>query len=809
MESFDYFAPTHGPWRRVWAWMSQEDRERRYCEALRRRTLLEEIAARPPGTSERSAVRKHANGLHRSRILRWKRRYGLHGLEGLIDWRMPPVSSMPEEVRADICALRRVSPDIGVQQIVDHIKQHHNFTTSGRTVSRVLKKAGLHRRRGSAPGVSSRECYIELGGMKLVEAAYEETGYVSALCNGVLAQLQPLLDLSAQPLDTSDRDEYGRFESNYNERYRLGSSDALGPGYASVEQKRESKDLTQLHVLSSSQEVVERKLKALLVSPLLGSGRWDGIRVPRGELLEELCGFAYMPSTLDLFTRELKYVGVSSTLWEIHAQLALAQTRHWGDPRSLAVLYVDGTTKPVWTQLFSEATKVSQVGRVMPGLELVSFHTGYGVPLWMVSTSGRAPLVKHIPELLPALEHTLDDEQIGRIVVVDAEANSIPFLKTLESEPLERAWVTRLRKGWVQGKEIFNRCNYRAYRNGDRVRMGLADFPDPEVKGGSFRMRVIEIERRTKGAVTYLGASMRLDDREWKPQDIADLYFERWPAQEADFRASSQAVNFKQVHGYGKQLVDNISVVTELDKLAQRSQTLEQRVEEGLSELEQNEAQLKEAERQLSKQQHRQETVARQFDTKLVEGKKITAKMQNMAAERRELDHEIRKQTKKVERAQKAVEEGATQTERNIDRVNKIKGIRQAKESQRTIFRHDVELDSLFSLLKVGLTFLVTYVLREYLGDASMEVVTFLDRVATLPARLRVTPQLEILTFEYNRRDPDVMALLVVNAEAINARKLTMSSGRTLRVQVDEAPPPRRPPPAGKRSNTGGRFVKD
>jgi hypothetical protein len=36
---------------------------------------------------------------------------------------------------------------------------------------------------------------------------------------------------------------------------------------------------------------------------------------------EELCGFAYMPSTLDLFSRELKYVGVSNTLWEVHARI--------------------------------------------------------------------------------------------------------------------------------------------------------------------------------------------------------------------------------------------------------------------------------------------------------------------------------------------------------------------------------------------------------------------------------------------------------------------------------------------------------
>jgi hypothetical protein len=82
--------------------------------------------------------------------------------------------------------------------------------------------------------------------------------------------------------------------------------------------------------------------------------------------------------------------------------------------------------------------------------------------------------------------------------------------------------------------------------------------------------------------------------------------------------------------------------------------------------------------------------------------------------------------------------------------------------------------------------------------------VTFLERVATLPARLRVLPKLEILTFEDNPRDPDVMALLAEHSESINARALKTRSGRTLRVQVDPAPPPTRPPTG--RAKTMDRF---
>ncbi len=100
-----------------------------------------------------------------------------------------------------------------------------------------------------------------------------------------------------------------------------------------------------------------------------------------------------MPSTLDLFTRELKYLGVSSTLWEIYAHKAQAQTQTWGDPRRSVVAYVDGTSKEVHTQLFSQATKVSQRNQVLPALEVVAVHSGVGVPLSVEPT----PLIDFIP----------------------------------------------------------------------------------------------------------------------------------------------------------------------------------------------------------------------------------------------------------------------------------------------------------------------------------------------------------------------------------------------------------------------------
>jgi len=773
--------------------------------------LLEVINAQVGrGESERQVI-KGLVGVDRSNYRRWKQKYDAHGLDGLIDWRMPPKpEEMPLDVRTAICTLRRVDPNVSVEEIVAHVAQHHSYQTSTTTVKRVLRQEGLSRRGG--PVASSRvgERRLELGGMKLVEAAALETGYLEALTQAVLGQRESVeLPEPAPEVDTSDRDACGRFMSSYNERYRAGAEEEIGPGFASVEEKRADKDPGQLHVMGAGTHVIARKLWALMVSPLLGSGRWDGIRVPRGDLLGELCGYPYMPSTLDLFTRELKYLGVSSTLWEVHARKWLEQTRQWGDERGAAVLYVDETNKPVWTELFSQATAVSSVGRVMPGLEVVSFHTGYGVPLWMVTHSGRAPLVKAVPHLLSELQEILEGAEVGRIVVIDAEGNSVPFLKGLEQgKPGEpgRGWVTRLKASLVQGKRIFNCTNYRAYRDGDRVRMGECELNDPEVKGGTFRIRVLEVERRRKGNVTYLGASTLLDEKEWKPQEIADLYFERWPAQEAIYRAVNRAVGLKDVHGYGKQMVDNVSVLTKLDKLEARLRRLAERAEVKSGQIVEQTAALMEQEQELKQQQRRHETVSRQMEQAVLSGKRITSKLQALVEEQRQVRENVAGVEQAVEKVQQKVHATAAQCNRIKADFERCYEQREELESRRRIFKHDVELDSLFSVLKVGLVLLVTYVLKEYFGDARMEPVTFLERLASLPARLRMTPELEIVTFEYNHRDPDVMAILAEHCETINTRQLRTRSGRMLRIHVDPPPPPRRPPPVNRRVNPGDRF---
>ena len=798
----DEFIPTSRRVAKLWGVLTTAQKAERLATALARETIVAAVgAAVAEGLSERHAVKAHGGGTDRTTYRRWQCGYLANDLEGLIDLRYPPRVPVPDSIVSAICALREADPDISVSAIEQHVFAHRQFSVSVSSIKRILKRAGLSRPRGrfrlgSHPGAQR----LELGGITLVTAAIQETGYIRAMRSGVescVEALEPPAD--PPPLDTSDRDDYGRFQSSYNSRFRKESDSAVGPGFDSVENKRTQMVPERLHVNHARADIIERKLTGLLMSPALEHHRWDDLRVPRGRLLDELCGFPYMPSTLDLFARELKYVGVASTLWEIHARLWREQTLGWEDARSSAVLYIDGVVKPVHTKLTSESSPVSSLGRVMPALEVVSFHTGSGVPLWMVTCSGRTPLVKAVPELLNRIPSITGDDEIGRITVIDAEGNSVPYMKTIESSSPSRSWLMRIKGSMIRGKYIFNRSNYRPYRAGERIRIGLVDLNDPEVKGGLFRVRVVELER-PDGQITYIAASTRLEHRDWKAADLADLYFRRWPSQEANFRSVNQATGFKEVHGYGKQLVDNMTVITKQDELRQQLKRLVTQQEKNRSRSETARDELKENDKTLRRLQRRQATVERNLDG-LDAGDMVSRKQAGLLKEQRDLHKRAGALSSKVNRMRSqsdAIDNRVDRAEAKIDaKVEQVDRL----ENRKKILRHDTELDSLFSLMKVGLTMLIAYVLKNYLGGARMEPETFLKRIATLPATRRLTPQLELITFDYNARDPETMTLLAASCDSINQRMIRMSSGKILRTAVVPAPPPARPPPK-RRGNT-------
>src|SRR5438477_3356317 len=113
------YEPVHPHLRRVWERLSQAAREARYRQGMERKEVLGKVEALSAVMSERAALREV--GLDRTTYRRWHKRYLLHGVDGLMDWRVPPQSPVSPQVQEAIRTMRRVEPNVSVEKIIEHV----------------------------------------------------------------------------------------------------------------------------------------------------------------------------------------------------------------------------------------------------------------------------------------------------------------------------------------------------------------------------------------------------------------------------------------------------------------------------------------------------------------------------------------------------------------------------------------------------------------------------------------------------------------------------------------------------------------
>ena len=183
-----------------------------------------------------------------------------------------------------------------------------------------------------------------------------------------------------------------------------------------------------------------------------------------------------------------------------------------------------------------------------------------------------------------------------------------------------------------------------------------------------------------------------------------------------------------------------------------------------------------------------QQTLEHHIDEQLDADTVDASTLRRLTRERRVNQDRLEKARHKQHKTREQIDKTQALAQRTEDRLDAYRDQKYDLAAKREILAHDVELDSLFNLLKVGLTLLITYVLRKMFDNARMVPATFLDRIANLPAWQRVTDTHEFLTFKWNSRDPKTMALLAAQCDTINAMQLRTRGGGILHITVEDPP---------------------
>jgi hypothetical protein len=456
----------------------------------------------------------------------------------------------------------------------------------------------------------------------------------------------------------------------------------------------------------------------------------------------------------------------------------------WERGYRASVIYIDNTSKPLWSKQYVKSAKVATTGRVQPALVSTYVHSGAGVPIHFETYSGTAPLAPRVLSLLRQVE-AQSELPVGRLTVIDGECCSAGLLQAFKDEG--RDLVTPLPATIAKPERIrFDRGSApQPFRDGDTIREGTVELKDSHQRGVVVQARAIVIEHwEQPGDWTALAT---LADREqWSMRQLATLYFERWPNQENFFRQGNQAVALQRVQGYGKRLVANTSVLTKLDEQDARIERKRQRLEQLEEEHQQRTAALQE----LDKQQRRKERYAEKRQERVdsaMQAPRVTRKGQRALKELKEAHvtlGELAEQKKQLQAKREQLEQKLHKGQGQIQRWETE---RAKLDSRREILEADVSKDVLLTTLKLTLAMLAHFVVVEYFPNRPMLWATFLSRLALLPGRRETTTDAITTYIQTNPRDRELMASLEAACEIINQRQLNKGS-RTLRFVVEWPP---------------------
>ena len=725
-------------------------------------------------------------------MLRRLVRYENGGDESLIDLRAPKGETLKvtDEVRGALRVLAQLYPTKGSEALGEELYEQLGVRLSGSRLRTTLAELGLSRARGRPGGSRALKAEeppkeevtpLGLAGAELLLGVEAELGAIRALTAAMGEHLAALPAPEGEVRDErAGRDEKGRFQADYNVAQPRQHPD-LGHRFNSVKTSREGKDLREMRVAQSSFEARHRKDVALTLLPVvLETPRWVGLQHWSGALLESLVGHSYMPSTLDKHARELKLAGVAETM-------RTAVSRQWMDREALVqdgavLVYIDGTTEPLWTHHFTRSLKVSSNGRVMPGFTTMWLMTGSGTGVVYRTFSGAASLPAHVADFLGVVDQALGEGQVERVVVFDREGHASWLLKELTEAGW--AYIVPIKSSSTGPNARFEEVTpWVPYGTaGDEVCEGRLWLNDSRPGEPAFRVRVVGRRRHRTGEVAWYATGC---DAENVPASVVlDRYFARWPLQEGVFRSGKGRVGLDVHHGYGKSLATPLALINELEQLDdtlrrcvdQRAQATEQvaTLREAREDWKRADADLRllrdEIHGELSVRVAEQDTLGPQF----VELHTAQSRVQRWLDETRDQLDVTQKQLDKVQRTVSRLDARESRLQADIDK----------KTKQKTLYTVDTELDEIMTAYKVTFMNLAQHLMEVHTQD-NMELDTLIRSVLTLPGERVTTETTETIRIYRQPRDPRAMRAVERACGSLTALSL-VRNGRALRFELTD-----------------------
>lgn len=241
-------------------------------------------------------------------------------------------------------------------------------------------------------------------------------------------------------------------------------------------------------------------------------------------------------------------------------------------------VYVDGHFKAVWTLKNIPKGKHGMMDRIMPGIEQVVLNSKDGNPLLLRTCPGDRHLTKELLPIVKEFEDTIGTE-VTNMVVVDAECCSLDQFKEFDKINKDRnmnAYLLTMMDSNQYRYEDLNirennelraikECDFKPYKydKKNRIRswVALVEF---DYLSNANRKKKNKMPYMVRGAVVKkkndslsFVATNQPHNEINSGKELADLYYNRWPCQEAKFKEMKRYCNLNVNHGFKKKEVFN------------------------------------------------------------------------------------------------------------------------------------------------------------------------------------------------------------------------------------------------------------
>ena len=183
-------------------------------------------------------------------------------------------------------------------------------------------------------------------------------------------------------------------------------------------------------------------------------------------------------------------------------------------------------------------------------LEQVFIHDGQGHPIYFQTFNGHADIGKNALGMLDKIEEYLKDtttleEQftVNRILILDGGGNGVKTLRELSNSGYH--FITILDSNQINDRKIKSVSKEKRYDFGDAFLLDCTiELEDSNEKSYLFETRAVQVHwdnGRTSVLITSLGEEIFSTD------NVVKSYFDRWPAQELNFKDMKSSVNIHRI----------------------------------------------------------------------------------------------------------------------------------------------------------------------------------------------------------------------------------------------------------------------